>query len=85
VGVEVVKVQGTNLSEGVVLLVAFISAGRTCVAPVISWARRWIWRSQCLRQLPLQVVDDNVLEVVDVQLIGINSRWIHPLQETAIL
>jgi hypothetical protein len=78
---EVVKVQGTNLSEGVVLLVAFTSAGRAFAASVVSCARRWIWRSQCLRQLPLQVVDDDVLEVVDVLLIGINSWWIHPLRE----
>jgi hypothetical protein len=35
-------------------------------------------RSQ-FRQPPLQVVDDDVLEVVDVLLIGINSWWIHPL------
>jgi hypothetical protein len=40
---------------------------------------------QCLRQLPLQVVDDDILEVVDVLLIGINSWWIHPLRETAVL
>jgi hypothetical protein len=78
VGVEVVKVEGT------IFLVAFTSA-RTFTAPVFSCARRWIWRSQCLRQLPLQVVDDDVLEVVDVLLIEINSWQIHPLRETAVL
>jgi hypothetical protein len=40
--VEVVKVLGTNLSEGVVLLVAFTSAGRTFATPVFSYAGRWI-------------------------------------------
>jgi hypothetical protein len=61
--------------------VAFTSASQTFAAPVFSCARRWIWRSQCLWQLPLQVVDDDVLEVVDVLLIGINSWRIHPLRE----
>jgi hypothetical protein len=79
VGVEVVKVVGTNF------LVAFTSAGGTFAAPAFSCARRWIWRSQCLRQLLFQVVDDDVLEVVNVLLLGINSWWIHPLRETAVL
>jgi hypothetical protein len=34
---------------------------------------------------PAQVVDDDVFEVVGVLLIGINSWWIHPLRETAVL
>jgi hypothetical protein len=63
----------------------FTSAGRTFVAWTVSSARQWIWGSQCLWQLPLQVVDDDLLEVVDVLLIGINSWWIHPLWETAFL
>jgi hypothetical protein len=66
-------------------LVAFTGAGRTFAAPVFSWAGRWMWRSQCFRHLPLHDVDDDVLEVVDVLLIGINSWWIHPLRETAVL
>jgi hypothetical protein len=77
------RCRGPIFRRGVVLLVAFTNAGRTFAASVISCARRWIWRSQCLRQLPLQVVDDGVLEVVDVLLI--NSWWIHPLRETAVL
>jgi hypothetical protein len=68
---------------GVALVVAFTSAGGTFATPIVSCARRWIWRSQCLRQLPLQVVDDDVLQVVDVLLVGINSWWIHSLRETA--
>jgi hypothetical protein len=77
-------VEGTNLWGGV-LLMAFTSVGRTFAAEVVSRARRWIWRSLCLRQLSLQVVDDDVLEVVDVLLIWINSWWIHPLQENVVL
>jgi hypothetical protein len=33
----------------------------------------------------LQVVDDDVLKVVDVLLIGVNSWWIHPLREITVL
>jgi hypothetical protein len=71
--------------RGPIFLMAFTSASRTFAAPVFSCARRWIWRIQCLRQLPLQVVDDDVLEVVNVLVIGINSWRIHPLRETAVL
>jgi hypothetical protein len=77
--------RGPIFRGGVDLVVAFTSAGGTFATLIVSCARRWIWRSQCLWQLPLQVVDDDVLQVVDVLLIGINSWWIHPLQETAIL
>jgi hypothetical protein len=52
---------------------------------IISCARRWMWGSQCLQQLPLEVVDDDIIKVVDVLLIGANSWWIHPLLETAVL
>jgi hypothetical protein len=77
--------RGPIFSWWVDLVVAFTSAGGTFATPIVSCGRRWIWRSQCLRQLPLQVVDDDVLQVVDVLLIGINSWWIHPLREAAIL
>jgi hypothetical protein len=32
-----------------------------------------IWGSKCFVQVPLQVVDDDVVEVVDVILIGVNG------------
>jgi hypothetical protein len=32
-----------------------------------------------------QVEDDNILEVVDVLLIRVNSWGIHPLHETAVI
>jgi hypothetical protein len=73
------RCRGPIFRRWAILLVTFTSAGRTFAAPVVSCARRWIWRSQCLRQLPLQVVDDDILEVVDVLLIEINSWWIHLL------
>jgi hypothetical protein len=76
---------GDQSFGGGVLLVAFTSAGRAFAATVVSCARRWIWRSRCLRQLQLQVVDDDILGVVDVLLIGINSWWTHPLRETTVL
>jgi hypothetical protein len=67
------------------LLVAFTCAGQTFAASVVACARWWIWRRQCLRQPPFQVVDDDILKVVDVLLIGVNSWWIHPLWETTLL
>jgi hypothetical protein len=72
VGVEV-KVDGTNISRGADLLVALTSASRTFAASVVSCARRWIWKSQCLQQLSLYVVDDDILVVVDVLFIGADN------------
>jgi hypothetical protein len=34
---------------------------------------RAIWGSKCFIQMPLQVVNDDVVEVVDVILIGVNG------------
>jgi hypothetical protein len=65
--------------------VAFTSVGRTGATGGVACARRWIWRSQCILQLLLHVVDDQVLEVVDVPLVGLNGWGIHPLQETAVV
>jgi hypothetical protein len=67
-----VKVEGTDLcgGGGADLFVAFTSVGRTCTTSIVACARRWIWRSQCLRKPLLQVVYDNILVVVDVLLIG---------------
>jgi hypothetical protein len=33
----------------------------------------------------LQVVDDNVVEVVDVILIGVNGWGLHPLREATVV
>jgi hypothetical protein len=35
--------------------------------------------------VPLQVVDDDIVEVVDVILIGVNGWGIHPLWEATIV
>jgi hypothetical protein len=43
----------------------------------VVFARWWIWRSQCLHEIMLEVEDDDVLKVVDVLLIQIN-RWGDP-------
>jgi hypothetical protein len=40
--------------------------------------------SKCFVQAPLQVVDDDVVEVVDVILIWVNGWGIHPLREATI-
>jgi hypothetical protein len=60
------------------LHVAFTSASRTRAALVVD---ETIWRRKCFVQAPLQVVDDDVVEVVDVILIGVNGWGIHPLRE----
>jgi hypothetical protein len=39
----------------------------------VSFTRWWIWMSQCLGEILLQDADDDVLEVVDVPLIWLNS------------
>jgi hypothetical protein len=62
--------------------VAFTSASRTWAALVVSGT---IWGSKCFVQTPLQVVDDDVMEVVDVILIGVNGWGIHPLREATIV
>jgi hypothetical protein len=52
---------------------------------VVAVGRCRIWRSQCLREFLPQVEYDNILEVVDVLLIRVNSWGIHPLHETAVI
>jgi hypothetical protein len=56
--------------------VAFTSASRKRAALVVSG---------CFVQAPLQVVDDDVVEVVDVILIGVNGWGIHPLREATVV
>jgi hypothetical protein len=56
--------------------VAFTSGSRTSAALVVG---RTIRGSKCFVQAPLQVVDDDVVEVVDLILIGVNGWGIHPL------
>ena len=52
---------------------------------VVVVGRCRIWRSQCRQELLPQVEDDNILEVVDVLLIQVNSWGIHPLHEPSYL
>ena len=51
----------------------------------VVFVRWWIWTSQCMYELLLEVVDDNVIEIVDVLLIRINSWEIHLLHEVATI
>jgi hypothetical protein len=62
--------------------VTFTSASRTRAALVVG---RKIWGSKCFVKVPLQVVDDDIVEVVDVILIGVNGWGIHPLWEATIV
>jgi hypothetical protein len=62
--------------------VAFTSASRTRAALVVGGT---IWGRKCFVQASLQVVDDDVMEVIDVILIGVNGWGIHPLREATIV
>jgi hypothetical protein len=52
---------------------------------VVGVGRCRIWRSQCQCEFLPQVEDDNILKVVDVLLLRVNSWGIYPLHETAII
>jgi hypothetical protein len=62
--------------------VTFTSASRTRATLFVSGTVRG---SKCFVHAPLQVVDDDVVEVVDVILIGVNGWGIHPLQEATVV
>jgi hypothetical protein len=62
--------------------VAFTNASHTRAALVVG---ETIWGSKCFVQVLLQVVDDNVVEVVDVILIGVNGWGLHPLREATVV
>jgi hypothetical protein len=62
--------------------VTFTSASCTRATLVVGGT---IWGSKCFVQAPLQVADDDVVEVVDVILIGVDGWGIHLLREATIV